>query len=69
MSNSKANLMQGNDLVAMVIEGVHCIQISMIIELNMTTQGKSFEWWLHFGVTIHVCDHVIIIINLKNMGK
>ena len=37
LSNSKANLMEENNLVAMVIEVVHCIHIGMIIELNMTT--------------------------------
>ena len=55
-SSSKANLVEEKDLVAMVTEGVQYMHIGMITELNMATQGRSLEWWLDSGATIHVCN-------------
>ena len=55
-SSSKANLVEEKDLVAMVTEGVQYMHIGMITELNMATQGRSLEWWLDSGATVHVCN-------------
>ena len=55
-SSSKANLVEEKDLVAMIIEGVQCMYIGMMTKLNMATQGRSLEWWLDSGATVHVCN-------------
>ena len=54
VSSSKTNLVEENDLVAMITERVQCMDIDMIIELNMAMQGRSLEWWLDSSAIVHV---------------
>ena len=57
MLNSKSNLVEEKDLVAIAIEGVHCMYIDVITKVNMLTQDKSSVWWLDFGTTIYFCNN------------
>ncbi|XP_072066951.1 uncharacterized protein [Arachis hypogaea] len=53
---SKTNLVEEKDLIAMVVKKVQNMHIGMVTEVNIATQGKSLEWWLDSGATVHVCN-------------
>lgn len=52
-----ANMMdiKTQELVAMV-SNMQIDMITELIQLNMVAATKSFDWWLDFGATIHVCN-------------
>lgn len=58
-SANKANMIEEEikDLVAIVIGGIKILQIGMVTKLHMTSIAKSFNWWLDFCATIHVCNN------------
>ncbi|TYG65324.1 hypothetical protein ES288_D06G177800v1 [Gossypium darwinii] len=53
-TTSKANMVEGMDLVAMVTEGIKNLEIDLITELNIAMTDKSCNWWLDSGATVHV---------------
>ncbi|PKI41773.1 hypothetical protein CRG98_037836 [Punica granatum] len=55
-TDSKANVVEDMDFVAMVTGGIKSLEIDMITELNIAMTDKSYNWWLDSGVTVHVCN-------------
>ncbi|XP_031402563.1 uncharacterized protein LOC116212127 [Punica granatum] len=55
-TTSKANMVEDMDLVAMATGGIKSLEIGMITEFNIAMTDKSYNWWLNFGTTVHVCN-------------